>query len=1481
MRKCVVSIAGAIFLTSGIFAAPAATLTVGSASVKSGGRVSIPVSIAKLPGEGGLHHVAFSVSFSPPEAIESVKIRSSNAFEKTFEAHPRTHSSVGYIAVLHAEKSGLAGQVALATLDVQLKRSFPSEVVAISLNPDLCYVTTGPAELPLTLELVDGKIDVVASSSRLPMRINSSSRAFAPGGGLGAPPKKADASLRAAPLATCGGDATGDGSVGVTDILFLINFLFANGPAPAGAGDANGDGSVTVGDIFFLINHLFASGPAPNCAFPTISFTSPVAASFTNADRPLLVITYSDATGINTSSLAVREGAALLPVTCEASGNGSTCLPDVPLADASHTLTASISNASGNASSATIQFTVDTTPPILALTAPAPSALTNEKRPAITLTFSDANGVNESSLAFTSNSNSLAVSCTSASASAACTPTDPLPEGDVSIAATIADLAGNEAYASTAFTVDSIAPSVTITSPAAAGVVYQARPLISMSFTDSGSVEPSSVVLLDNGSPLAADCQVSASGGTCTPAADLPNGANAVVVRVSDSAGNQGSSSTDFTVDMPPIVNITEPENFSFVNISPITVRGTVSGPAAAVSVNGVSAPVSNGSYSVVVPLVEGNNTLTAVATVAGGSAAGTASVAVTLDTTPPRVTIQSPAEGYITNDATVNVSGIVNDIVVGTVNEQQAQVTINGVAAAVANRSFVATSIPLTVGENFIQAVGRDRVGNAFTTGITVRRENGVGARIAVVSGNGQSAVIATELPAPPVVRLTDASGTPVANRPVVFRVVQNNGALSDGASTPSASLVAMTGVDGTARARWIVGTRSGAGSNRVEATSTGFSGTAVFLASATPAQADALFLDAGAGQSGATEQPLTFPFVVIVTDAGHNRRENIPVTFQVRSGGGNLDGQPSITTNTDSDGRAQALLTLGAEPGFDNNVVEASISVGDRPVAFSASARQPGAAADTTISGVVLDNSNAPIAGVAMRLYQAYLASSSNVPVPIGEPVATDAEGRFVIAGAPVGSFKLIADGTTVQAPPLQYPSVEYDITTVAGQDVNVGSPIYLPALDTVSRLCVSATVGGTLTLPASPGFSLTVAPDSATFPGGSRSGCITVTPVHGDKVPMVPGFGQQPRFVVTIQPVGTNFNPPAQITLPNVDGLRPREVTEMYSYDHDLSAFIAIGTGTVSADGSVIRSDPGVGVMKAGWHCGGNPNAAGTAATCPECKKCEGNNCANDADCKPCSNSRICISGVCTSASVTVRVATPSNDVKTPTADKSFVSTNQITFTGAKTPACATGDIEWRADSTGANGSLNPSTASGMTYVARPAPPAAPNGRTASLTYTVTATLGTNIINESIAQDGIDKVRQQYIDMSKSSVPGRAPFIDAGESSGGHFTFAEIKSHDGEPWAIFSIFANCETWRTNYGSALTVNRGYTTPRHNGTIPGAATNSQHIYGTALDVASNADDWQDKRDAAKAAGACCEPLKISGYGHVHGDWRGGCPAGW
>ncbi|HKS26160.1 MAG TPA: lamin tail domain-containing protein [Thermoanaerobaculia bacterium] len=63
-------------------------------------------------------------------------------------------------------------------------------------------------------------------------------------------------------------DANGDHVIDPSDIFYLVNYLFLNGPAPAGqtgadAGDANGDGTVDSADIFYLINYLYLHGPAP------------------------------------------------------------------------------------------------------------------------------------------------------------------------------------------------------------------------------------------------------------------------------------------------------------------------------------------------------------------------------------------------------------------------------------------------------------------------------------------------------------------------------------------------------------------------------------------------------------------------------------------------------------------------------------------------------------------------------------------------------------------------------------------------------------------------------------------------------------------------------------------------------------------------------------------------------------------------------------------------------------------------------------------------------------------------------------------------------------------------------------------------------------------------------------------------------------------------------------------------------------------
>jgi len=666
-------------------------------------------------------------------------------------------------------------------------------------------------------------------------------------------------------------------------------------------------------------------------------------------------------------------------------------------------------------------------------------------------------------------------------------------------------------------------------------------------------------------------------------------------------------------------VSISSPANGAYLNTPVITLVGSVGDGAAQVKVNGILVPLSGKQFSASVPLNEGPNTVTAVAANSNGSTTS-ASIQVTLDTTAPRVEIYSPARNGSTAAATATVTGMVNDIVVGTVNPQQATVTVNGVAAEVMNRSFVARNVPLSLGSNQIQAVATDRAGNRTTITSTVQRISGAQAGLTVLSGNDQSARVGSQLPAPLVVKLVNSQGQGMAGKPVVFRVIAQDGLVSPSgnAGTGLSAVAVNTDAQGQARVFLQLGSRSGAGNNLVEASAAGVSTTADFSASGLPGAANLVVVDSGNNQTGVVGQALPLPFIAIVTDAKNNRLANVPVTFEVKDGHGSFgpDGATRFQTTSDGDGRVAATLALGPNPGVNNNVVE--LSFAGNPgyaAAFAATGLVPGPASETRISGVVLDNSNQPIPGATLRLLQITQGNASNIPQEMATAVRTDAQGQFLMQPVPVGIFKLMVDGGTAARPGL-WPTLDFDMITVPGQNNVLGMPIYLPELNPSNRVCVNETTGGTLTIPEAPGFALQIAPGSATFPGGSRSGCVFVTPVNMDKVPMSPGFGQQPRFVVTIQPVGTHFNPPARMTIPNVDGLAPRAVTEMYSYDHDLASFVAIGSATVSPDGSSITSDVGAGVIKAGWHCGGNPNSSGSAGTCPTCKKCEGASCVADA-------------------------------------------------------------------------------------------------------------------------------------------------------------------------------------------------------------------------------------------------------------------------
>jgi PKD repeat protein len=62
------------------------------------------------------------------------------------------------------------------------------------------------------------------------------------------------------------GDANHDETINVGDPVYLINYIFRDGPEPISieAGDANTDFMINISDAVYLVNYIFKGGPAPN-----------------------------------------------------------------------------------------------------------------------------------------------------------------------------------------------------------------------------------------------------------------------------------------------------------------------------------------------------------------------------------------------------------------------------------------------------------------------------------------------------------------------------------------------------------------------------------------------------------------------------------------------------------------------------------------------------------------------------------------------------------------------------------------------------------------------------------------------------------------------------------------------------------------------------------------------------------------------------------------------------------------------------------------------------------------------------------------------------------------------------------------------------------------------------------------------------------------------------------------------------------------
>lgn len=113
---------------------------------------------------------------------------------------------------------------------------------------------------------------------------------------------------------------------------------------------------------------------------PIIEFSQPANNSATNQTRPTLRLVFLDSgSGIDDDTLELTINEAPLAASCTIDALGAECIPNAALADGLKTVTARISDTSGNESDpATVRFTVDTVAPQITVSSPANGATTNQ-----------------------------------------------------------------------------------------------------------------------------------------------------------------------------------------------------------------------------------------------------------------------------------------------------------------------------------------------------------------------------------------------------------------------------------------------------------------------------------------------------------------------------------------------------------------------------------------------------------------------------------------------------------------------------------------------------------------------------------------------------------------------------------------------------------------------------------------------------------------------------------------------------------------------------------------------------------------------------------------------------------------------------------------------------------------------------------------------------------------------------------------------
>ncbi len=284
---------------------------------------------------------------------------------------------------------------------------------------------------------------------------------------------------------------------------------------------------------------------------------------------------------------------------------------------------------------------------------------------------------------------------------------------------------------------DTIAPTVSITAPANGTAINGGTITVTANATDGVGV--TGVQFKLDGSNLGA--VVTGAGpiySVSWNATGVSSGPHTLSAVATDTAGNVGASSVSVTIaTTAPAISITTPANGAYVNGGTITVTANATDSVGVTGVQfeldgvnlGAAVTGAGPTYSIswnTAAVTNGSHTLSAVATDAAGNTA-TASIPVTMNNTPPTVSMTSPASGSFVNGGTITVTANATDSVGVTGVQFKLDGTNLGAVITGAGPSYNLTwnTSGVANGPHTLSAVATDAAGNSSTATVPVTMDS------------------------------------------------------------------------------------------------------------------------------------------------------------------------------------------------------------------------------------------------------------------------------------------------------------------------------------------------------------------------------------------------------------------------------------------------------------------------------------------------------------------------------------------------------------------------------------------------------------------------------------------------------------------------------------------------------------------------------------------------------------------------------------